>query len=542
MKKKIFLLIAIIPFILYSQTNNNFKTISGFIYHEKAPLAYVKISISDTITSTSSDSKGFYKIDAKAGDILSFKYPGLKNSMILVEDVTATLNIVMRNKNTILKNKQNKLLKLGGSNIGSSSTNVVIIAIDGKSLDKNAATLTAAILEKIPFLHAKQNNFGENILYIKGAELDGPVLWEIDDFYYNIPIPIYISEVKNVTILNSDLNGCIIKVKTTIDYSKIEDINYDNYFFSDVDYYNYDAILYKDRIVYTPDYIHEFKNTATSKEALHVYLEQHSKYKTQVNYHFNIINYLEKKYADKDILLKVLSDYEELATSNPEDLKAIAYKYQELNEHTKALVVYKKLVNLRPEYAQSYRDLAQAFLDLKDYRSTWLIYKFYLNKGFKIENNDIGEIFSSEIISSYHKDKNGSHKKIKISNVEKTTKSDVRLVFEWNTSEAEFILEFVNPNDEVYAIENSTKINNDLIIDQKKKGYTSKEILIERLKYGDWLVNFTYLGNKQYKPTILKVTSYYNWGKPNQRKQINVYEFTIHNVKTQLLKLNSYML
>jgi hypothetical protein len=100
----------------------------------------------------------------------------------------------------------------------------------------------------------------------------------------------------------------------------------------------------------------------------------------------------------------------------------------------------------------------------------------------------------------------------------------------------------VNPNKQVYSIENSIDRNNDLILDQKKKGYTSKEVYIETLGKGDWLVNATYLGNKQYKPTIFKVTSYYNWGRPNQSKKINVYELTLQNVKTQLLKLNARLL
>jgi uncharacterized protein YfaP (DUF2135 family) len=112
------------------------------------------------------------------------------------------------------------------------------------------------------------------------------------------------------------------------------------------------------------------------------------------------------------------------------------------------------------------------------------------------------------------------------------------LVFEWNTSEAEFILEFINPNLQAYKIENSIDKNNDLIVDQKKKGYTSKEIFINTLKRGNYYVNLTYLGNKQHKPTVFKITTYYNWGRPNQTKKIDVFDFTLQNIKTKLLKLN----
>jgi hypothetical protein len=361
---------------------------------------------------------------------------------------------------------------------------------------------------------------------------------------YDIPIPIYLSEVKDILILNYKTKGCIIKVNTTIDYAKLNDFNYENHFFTADDYYQNDAILYKKIKIKKAVYLNEYDKRANSEEVLNTYLQQYATYKNETNYHFNIINYFQEKYKKQNNILKVLSDYEYFSRNNPEDLKGIAYKYQELNEAKKAASIYKKIIALRPEYLQSYRDLANTFLEQKEHRSAWLVYNYYLNKGFKISENDLGEIIGSEIISNYNNDKQDDSfkQKIKIKNPNKNIESDVRLVFEWNTSEAEFILEFVNPNMQVYSIENSIDTNNDLILDQKMKGYTSKEIFIETLGKGNWKVNATYLGNKQYKPTVFKITSYYNWGRPNQSKKINVFEFSLQNVKMQLLKLNARLL
>ena len=201
--------------------------------------------------------------------------------------------------------------------------------------------------------------------------------------------------------------------------------------------------------------------------------------------------------------------------------------------------MYKNILELRPNYSQSYRDIANVLLDLEQYNEANKAYQYYLHKDFNIEDNDIGEILLSEIIATNNNNENeSSSRTIKVDNPYKNTESDVRVVFEWNTSEAEFILEFVNPNEQKFEIENSTHINNDLIIDQKEKGYTSKEIFINDLQDGNWLVNLTYLGNKQYKPTIFKVTTYYDWGRENQRKEINVFDFIITDKKTELLKLN----
>jgi hypothetical protein len=546
MKKTFLILLLLIPFVCFSQDENNvkFKTISGFVSFENKKLSNVKVFVDNSSRFSITNSKGFFKVEAKTGEVLSFNYFGFKKTAILIEDVTTILNVQMNLENDLPAIVKNGVLKLGGSSIGEKPSDFKVLKIDGKKLNKNAATLTAAILEEVPELFAKRNNYNENIIYARGTELYGPVIWDIDGVIYDIPIPIYISEVTSILILNYKIKGCLIEVNTTIDYSKLKNYNYKNHFFTDEDYYKDDAILYKDIKIRKSIFLNAYEKTSNSKEALNIYLAQYSKYKNDINYHFNVINYFQKKYNNKDNILKILLDYETFSKDNPEDLKGIAYKYQALNEPKKATSLYKKIIDIRPEYLQSYRDLANTFLEQKDHRNAWLVYNYYLNKGFKIANNDIGEIIASEIISNYNYDKQDDSfkQKIKIKNPNKNTKSDVRLVFEWNTSEAEFILEFVNPNKQVYSIENSIDRNNDLILDQKKKGYTSKEVYIETLGKGDWLVNATYLGNKKYKPTIFKVTSYYNWGRPNQSKKINVYELTLQNVKTQLLKLNARLL
>lgn len=539
MKTKLAVLLLLIPFYCFSQIenkDNNYKTISGFITHNNKALSNANIFVKNTMSYAVSDSKGFYSVKAKVGDLLSFDYVGLKKVTILIEDVTSTLNIEMKTDKNILSFKYKKVLKLGESNIGDYISDFTIKAIKGENLDKNASSLANAIVEKTPELFLRVNEYGQEIVYIRGKELQGPVVWDIDGYKYDIPLPIFISEVKNVIIVS---NGTI-KVNTTIDYKKVNDIVFENYYFIENDFYNNDAITYKKLKKESPSYLNKFNKIKKTEKALNLYLETYNADKKNINYHFNVINLFEKENYSKTSILKVLSDFEKFSENNPEDLKAIAYKYQEINEGEKAIAIYKKLIKLRPNYLQSYRDLGNAFLEEKKYDEAWKAYKYYLNKNFKIEKNDIGEIISSEIISTYNLDINNDqiHKKVKIVNPNKNIESDIRIVFEWNTSEAEFILEFVNPIDFTYKIENSQNMNNDLITDQKKKGYTSKEIFIKDVESGNWLVNLIYLGNKQFKPTFFKTTTYYNWGRKNQRKEISIFEFTQKNIKTQLLKFN----
>ncbi len=97
----------------------------------------------------------------------------------------------------------------------------------------------------------------------------------------------------------------------------------------------------------------------------------------------------------------------------------------------------------------------------------------------------------------------------------------------------------MNPQNQPYVVSHTLEQNPERIRDEKLKGYTSEEFLIDDLGSGDWLVNLKYFGNKQFQPTFLKVTTYYNWQQPTQKHEVEVFKLTRQNIKMQLLKLNN---
>ncbi|WP_088322878.1 carboxypeptidase-like regulatory domain-containing protein [Polaribacter tangerinus] len=543
--KKILCCLVLLSFGQLSSQNfekKDIKTIVGVVLYNNNPLPNVLVSNTEKTVLT--NNKGFYNITAKSGDFLEYKHAGFRTVSILIEDITATLNIDMEPSFKVPNVNRPEILKLGRSTVGDEYPDFDIITIDKDKLNKEAITLTNAILEKVPLFFSRINNFNEPVIYLKGKELNGPVLWEIDGNIYDLPLPIDLNDIEKILIVNMKSDRCIIKVSTNLNYKKIKGFDVNNYYFTNDEYYNDDATPYEEIKKDTPSYLNAYKNALTINEAITIYKKQYDECKDFTNFHFNVYNFLVKKFNAPIKLLNVLNDFENFSKSNVENLKALAYMYDELNLPTKASEIYKKIANESPNSRQAYRDLANTYLSLKDYKNFWKIYNYYIEKGFEIDQSDIGEIIASEIISAFNKDENNDStpRKIKIKNPIKNTESDVRLVFEWNTSEAEFSIEFVNTFDQVYTLENSLKINEALIIDQKNRGYNSKEVFIENLDTAPILVNFTYFGNKQYKPTFLKVTRYLNWGKPNEIKKIHVFEFNTKNIKTQLFKLNKKML
>tara|TARA_B100001059_G_C17546425_1_gene433029 strand:- start:190 stop:708 length:519 start_codon:yes stop_codon:yes gene_type:complete len=162
-------------------------------------------------------------------------------------------------------------------------------------------------------------------------------------------------------------------------------------------------------------------------------------------------------------------------------------------------------------------------------------------KGKVTSEEGIGKTMYNEMEWLYYQRSNQTNIKQKFVPIDKTAKEfhrDIRMVFEWNTSEAEFDLEFVSPDKRAYSFDHSLAANNDLIIDEKRIGYTSKMFEIEDLGTGDWLINLTYKGNKKNLPSFFKLNTFYNWGKPTEQKVIKIYKLEIQNQKAALLRFN----
>lgn len=554
--KKLFILMLFISTGIISQTENekSNREIVGFVYNQKEPLPNVNILINGTTIGTTSSKKGYFKINAKTGDILVFKYLGFDTVKIYIEDITSMLNVKMITTSNVLpemslitrvNKKHNVPIVLGQANINVSTQAFGIRYLPGEKLIQGAVTVAQAIRGKFPGLRIT-GTFPNERIVIRG--LGGAPLWDVDGMVTREQPLLNPEMIEHIAVINSlagtsfygsSSAGGVILISTKSDYRNVSRKEKIEKFYQNQDYYNNDAVSVLDVKYAKPDYIKVYDSISNASEALNVYKEQSKKYEAKMDFHLNILNYFIKKYNDKKLTQEILSDFENNSNVSVEDLKTIVFRYQEINELEKAMVVLKKIAKIRPNYSQTFRDIANTFLELGKYENAWKIYKYYFQKDFTIEENNIGEIMKSEMIQTYlQRKKDPTFKEIfKTSDYEKIVESDVRFVFEWNTSEAEFDLEFVNSNNQIHREEFSMKSNNSLILNQKVKGYTSKEFLIENLDNGKWLVNLNYLGNKQYKPTYLKVTTYYNWGRPQQTKEIKVFELKIEDMKVQLLNI-----
>ena len=560
MKKITLFVFLFLSLTIYAQ-NIIEKEISGIVTYDNTPLANVTILIKNSKKGTSTNTKGVYKIPAKEGDILQFTHLNMKTIEVLIEDVTTILNIAMKASNNELDEviitskkskeqmglyaKKPKKISSGGFNIDTKRTGYSVGYISGKDLNLSGISIGRALQGKIAGFKLVVDDFGNEYAKLRDTGTLLTVkyaIWVVDGQVYKYAPPLPLENIKEVAVLRSlagvnrfgsEAIGGVIIINTIVgSLDPTKDVFSKENPYTNKEYYNEDAVTYELLSTPKPDYILELENSSDSNAAFNKYQEFSSKNQNNFGFYLNVANSFKLKYKDFDNYIRVLLDTEEYSKSNPEELKIIAYKYQQEGFYENALSVYKKIIKLRPKHAQSFRDLINVYTELKQYKKALNIYNYYFKKGFTLEENGIGEIMihEAEALTSKISKKNLP--------VEKTY--DIRIVFEWSTSEAEFTVEFINPQQQVYKIEHTLSDNSALILDEKLKGYASKEFIIDGNIEGEWLVNLTYYGNKKYAPTYLKTTVYTNWGRTNETKKIAVYTMVLKDQKTQLFKINTY--
>ena len=224
-------------------------------------------------------------------------------------------------------------------------------------------------------------------------------------------------------------------------------------------------------------------------------------------------------------------------SNNPSVLKALAYTYEDNKLLVAAMQTYQAISSLRPNYAQSYRDLAYINNELEKPNKALKLYARHVLNRAEVPQNAIDSIINIE-----------SHNLLVRNNIELTTEiidveqllgySPIRLLLEWNNGEAEFELQGMNPPS-YYTWKHTYESDPEGIMDEKTNGYSSKQFLINEELGGIWRFNLKYLGNKSFDPTYLKVSVYFNYGKSSQRKELKVFRLQTENVNRHLLTIDT---
>ncbi len=291
-----------------------------------------------------------------------------------------------------------------------------------------------------------------------------------------------------------------------------------------------------------PSYLEGLYASADLNAAKELFAKNKAMYRSSPYYFIDGYNYFMEN-GDSKFAKQIITDHMYLFEDHPVHAKALAYHLDAHGQLEQANELYEQIFILRPSYAQSYRDLAESYREVGNYTKSASMYarhNYLLKEGF-LDSDSVGILpiieRESENLLVLKGDQVMNGLNITDRLAKFTEFQGTRLFFEWNDSEAEFELQFVNPENHFYTWKHTLEANAERIKDEKIKGYSSEEFLVDASLQGLWQVNVNYKGNKKLEPSYLKVTTYYNYGKPAQRKQVNVYRLGLRNVNQELFSL-----
>ncbi|MBT8235711.1 MAG: hypothetical protein KJO04_05940, partial [Bacteroidia bacterium] len=291
-----------------------------------------------------------------------------------------------------------------------------------------------------------------------------------------------------------------------------------------------------------PVYLNELYRANQLQDAVNVFDKYSNQYSASPYFFMDMYAYFSSRSDGDQMADKILKDNKAKIDGNPVLLKGLAYMLEENGKNKEALEVYKEVFILRPHYSQSYLDLARAYREAGEIGKSANIYaryKYLLEEEFLFRSNEFGKILQHESDNLLSVDGRKIGKRVQNILTDPFVDGTTRVVFEWNDSEAEFELQFVNPGGQYYTWKHTYAASEDRIADEKDKGYSIAEYVIDKNLQGTWTVNAKYLGNKSLTPTYLKVTVYAPYGDRTQRRQVRQYKLFLKDVNQKLFTLSN---
>jgi TonB-dependent SusC/RagA subfamily outer membrane receptor len=537
-------------------SRNNIPTsngnISGIISDASGmPLPGVNVIVRGTGEGTQTDFDGRYSINARTGDILTFSYVGLitlettvggtnninismREDSAVLDEVVVTAQGIKRDKKAlgyavseinskeienrtegdvarVLSGKASGLQITSQSGSSGSATNIVIRGYS--SINGNNQALI--IVDGVPFSN-DNNTTGSfasgNVGSSRMIDLDPNSIESIQVIKGLAAATLYGTEGRNGVILITTKAGSSTLTRPTVGYSNSTS--------------NRKVPIRKqiklDNLIVDTPYLRALNIATSVEEAYQIYLIQRELYKESPSFYIDVYDYF-KKWKEPKIGLRILTNIAEIDNDNYELLRAFAYKLEEANNNLLAAFIYSRVLELRPEDSQSYRDLALVYKEIG-----------LAQKAFELLNSVVSEkIYQKEgrrkfkgvqSIAKHELNERLSNKK----NNEKE-EFDIRIVIDWNHNDTDIDLHVIDPNyEDCYYGNTKTKIGGRISSDMTQ-GFGPEEFTLKNAVKGDYYLKVKYFGDRYQKvenPTFMKITIFKNYGKLNQTKKIKVVRLT----------------
>jgi tetratricopeptide (TPR) repeat protein len=480
------------------------RRISGIVLDENGePLPGVNIILKGTTIGTATDSRGNYSLDIPStGGVIAISFIGYSTQEIAVRNDRRQIDVRMEADVSELS----EIVVVGYGEMRRSDVTGSVSAIAGASESQSGSAASVPL--------------GEQPLYV----VDGvPVSQEEAKKLLNEgPGEINVMRSTNATSIYGSRGSDGAVLITTRDALQ------NGFAMPDSVTSRFETgITLKD---WNPDapYLDSLR-AAKPEERYTVYLRLKQSYRSTPSFYLIAGNYF-VSVGDKKTGVRILSNIAEMELENHELLKSLAYRFVQLDQMRAAITLLHKIVDLRTQEPQSYRDLALAYGKNKEYQKSLDTFMKLIAMDDQhmdwgrfpgIKNIAIDEM--NQLIAAHKEDLDLSAVPSELTVLMPV---DLRIILDWNSLETDIDLWITEPDGEKCSYKNRETPGGGYITSDFTNGYGPEVYMVRKAFAGKYQIAVDFYDERQQKisgPVTLQVTIVKYFGTAKEERQ----EFTV---------------
>jgi TonB-dependent SusC/RagA subfamily outer membrane receptor len=276
-------------------------------------------------------------------------------------------------------------------------------------------------------------------------------------------------------------------------------------------------------------------------ESYDIYLKQRAAHLNNYAYFIDVFDYFRE--ASPELALRILTNILEIESPIYAGLRALRFKARQLGEAGLESQTAQRILQSFPERIDAYLDLALANQSAGNHQAA-LDILVGMNSGNINTDLDFTPIRKSverELRNLVYRQEGELDLAKLPQQYRNNIRYNARIIFSWNQPEAEFGLQFVNPQKRFFTWEHTRAENSQRLRQETEQGFSIEEFeIFGEGVAGDWILNVNYLGNGRIdttSPVFLSCRVEYNFGKPGQHTEEYVIRLHEPGSESQLAKI-----
>lgn len=273
---------------------------------------------------------------------------------------------------------------------------------------------------------------------------------------------------------------------------------------------------------------------ASKQQAYQIYLDERENNLNNPSFYLTVAEIFKQKGLHDEAVL-VISNLAELNLENRHVLRLLGQQLMLLQQYEDAIVIYQKVLNMAEEEPQSWRDLALAYAENKQYDDAIRTMYHVVSHEWDQRFGGIHLIAVDELNNFIAKAPNSPAIKDIDKKLIRNLPVGIRVVLTWDSDNSDMDLWVIDPNQEKTYYSNRHSAQGGKISNDFTGGYGPEAFWLKQPMKGEYSIKAHYYGDRQQivtGPTTAFVRLIRDWGTSKQSEEILRVKMTKDRLQT----------